>query len=300
MKLFIIGNGFDLAHGYKTSYGSFREYLSKKGTMEGAFYIPDIFSDASESDWSNFEQLLEDYDFVDWGSSYASDINVEDDKEQDRNMTYNNRLNDSYHMISFSLPSTIRAELCNFIEEATSHKTNTIDMVDKLINPRDLFVTFNYSFTLEDIYNIQKSQILHIHKTIYSEDEIIFGHGNQCLKSNPNPPEFDLSNPAGQLCNLNYEFKKNYQISSLINFLDKKQVTQIIIMGHGLGEIDSRYFQKLNTLCPHLSLIKYYFHYDKNYKNPYNQPITKEQQIQEKQDVLMALFPKQKIKTIEW
>lgn len=87
----------------------------------------------------------------------------------------------------------------------------------------------------------------------------------------------------------------------MINFLDKKQVTQIIIvMGHGLGEIDSRYFQKLNTLCPHLSLIKYYFHYDKNYKNPYNQPITKEQQIQEKQDVLMALFPKQKIKTIEW
>lgn len=35
--------------------------------MEGAFYIPDIFSDASESDWSNFEQLLEDYDFVDLG-----------------------------------------------------------------------------------------------------------------------------------------------------------------------------------------------------------------------------------------
>ena len=84
--------------------------------MEGAFYIPDIFSDDSESDWSNFEQLLEDYDFVDWGSSYASDINVEDDKEQDRNMTYNNRLNDSYHMIAFSLQSTIRAELCNFIE----------------------------------------------------------------------------------------------------------------------------------------------------------------------------------------
>lgn len=300
MKLFIIGNGFDLAHGYKTSYGSFREYLSEKGTMSGSFNIPDIFSDASKSDWSNFEQLLEDYDFVDWGSSYASNIYVEDDKEQDRNMSYNNRLNDSYREIASFLPSTIRTELCSFIEEATSQRAYKIESVEKLIKPRDLFVTFNYSFTLEDLYKIQKTRILHIHKTIYSEDEIIFGHGNQYLKSNPNPPEFDLSNPAGQLCNLNSEFKKVYQISALINFLDKKQVTQIIIMGHGLGDIDSRYFQKLNTLFSHLSLITYYFHYDKNYKNPYNQPIPEEQQIQEKEDILSVLFPKQKITIIKW
>ena len=300
MKLFIIGNGFDLAHGYKTSYGSFREYLSKRGTMSGSFNIPDIFNDASKSDWSNFEQLLEDYNFVEWGTSYVTDIDVEDEKEQDSNMSYNNRLNDSYREISISLPLTIRTELCYFIEQATSHRTNTIDMVDKLIKPRDLFVTFNYSFTLEEIYNIQKSQILHIHKTLYSEDEIIFGHGNQDLKSIPNQPEFDLSNPARQLCNLNYEFKKNYQIFSLINFLDKKHVTQIIILGHGLGNIDSRYFQKLNTLFPDLSLITYYFHYDKNYKNSYNQPITEEQQIQEKQDILSVLFPKQKIKIRKW
>nr|WP_318741990.1 AbiH family protein [uncultured Treponema sp.] len=300
MKLFIIGNGFDLAHGYKTSYGSFREYLSEKGTMEGAFYIPDIFSEASESDWSNFEQLLEDYDFVDWGAAYASDIYVEDDRQQDSNMSYNNRLNDSYREIASYLPSTIRTELCSFIEEATSHKASKIESVEKLIKPRDLFVTFNYSFTLEDLYKVKKTQILHIHKTIYCENEIIFGHGNQYLKSNPNPPEFDLSNPAGQLCNLNYEFKKNYQISSLINFLDKKHVTQIIILGHGLGNIDSRYFQKLNTLFPHFSFITYYFHYDKNLKNPYNQTISKEDQIQEKQEILSYLFPNKRIKIVEW
>lgn len=126
--------------------------------MSGTFYIHDIFSDASKSDWSNFEQLLEDYDFVDWGASYASDIYVEDDKEQDRNMFYNNRLNDSYREIAISLPSTIRAELCYFIEQATSHKTNKIELVEKLIKPRDLFITFNYSFTLEDVYKIQKNR----------------------------------------------------------------------------------------------------------------------------------------------
>ena len=300
MKLFIIGNGFDLAHGYKTSYGNFREYLSEKGIMAGAFFIPDIFNDASEDDWSNFEELLEDYDFVDWGSSYASNIYVEDDNQQDRNMSYNNRLNDSYREIAYSLPSTIKAELCSFIETATAHKSNKIESVENLIKPRDLFVTFNYSFTLEEVYKIKKNQILHIHKTIYSEDEIIFGHGNQYLRSNPNPPEFDLSNPAGQLCNLNSEFKKNYQVPALIDFLEKKHVTQIIIMGHGLGVIDERYFQKINLLFPNLSLITYYFHYDKNLKNPYNQLISNENQIQEKQEILSNLFPNKRIKIVEW
>jgi len=300
MKLFIIGNGFDLAHGYKTSYGNFREYLSEKGTMEGAFYIPDIFSDASESDWSNFEQLLEDYDFVNWGASYASDIDVEDEKEQDRNMSYNNRLNDSYREIASSLPSTIKTELCSFIQEAASQNAHKIESVEKLIKPRDLFVTFNYSFTLEDIYKIPKPQILHIHKTIYSEDEIIFGHGNQLLKSNPNDQEFDLSNPAGQLCNLNSQFKKKYQISSLHDFLEKKHVTRIIIMGHGLGTIDERYFQTIHSLFPNLSLITYYLHYDEDCRNPYNQQITKEEQIREKQNRLSFLFPNTEIKIVEW
>ena len=255
MKLFIIGNGFDLAHGYKTSYSHFREYLAENRLTLGSFYIPDIFSDVSKSDWSNFEQLLEDYDFVDWGSSYAANIFVDDDKEQDRNMSYNNRLNDSYREIAYSRSSTIKNELCYFIEVATSKKTNKIESVEKLIKSRDLFVTFNYSFTLENLYKVHKTQILHIHRTIYSEDEIIFGHGNQFLKSKSTPPEFDLSNPAGQLCNLNFEFKKDYQTTTLIDFLDKKQVSQIIIMGHGLGSIDMRYFQKLNSLFPFLSSI---------------------------------------------
>lgn len=300
MKLFIIGNGFDLAHGYKTSYGTFREYLSGKGTMSGSFQISDIFSDASKSDWSNFEQLLEDYNFIEWGASYVTDIDVEDEKEQDRNMSYNNRLNDSYHEIAVSLPDIIKTELCSFIEEATSHKANKIELVENLIKPRDLFLTFNYSFTLEKVYKIQKKQILHIHKTINSEEEIIFGHGNQYLKSNPNPPGFNLANPAKQLNNLNSKFKKNYQIGSVLDFLDEKYVTQIIILGHGLGHIDACYFQTINLLFPHLSLITYYFHYDKNYKNSHNQPISEEHQIQEKRDILSGLFPGQKIKIIKW
>lgn len=85
MRLFIIGNGFDLLHEYNTKYLDFKKYLDKERIEIGSFYLSDIFYETSEDEWNNFEELLEDYDFVHWGSSYSENIYVEDDKDQDRN-----------------------------------------------------------------------------------------------------------------------------------------------------------------------------------------------------------------------
>ena len=44
MNLFIIGNGFDLAHGLKTSYEDFRRYLLEEcpDADPGEFLMPDV------------------------------------------------------------------------------------------------------------------------------------------------------------------------------------------------------------------------------------------------------------------
>ena len=46
MKLFIIGNGFDLAHGLKTSYEDFRAYLQEEYPEADAdeFVMPDVYT----------------------------------------------------------------------------------------------------------------------------------------------------------------------------------------------------------------------------------------------------------------
>ena len=58
---------------------------------------------------------------------------------------------------------------------------NTISLGDKktdieeLILPEDYFITFNYTLTLEELYNIPSNHILHIHGKIDDNNELEFG-----------------------------------------------------------------------------------------------------------------------------
>ncbi|MBT2755884.1 hypothetical protein J7E71_07975 [Mesobacillus foraminis] len=51
-RLFIIGNGFDLHHGMKTSYWNFRNYISV--TETGILRTMELFNMFQEDLWSDF------------------------------------------------------------------------------------------------------------------------------------------------------------------------------------------------------------------------------------------------------
>lgn len=55
--LYIIGNGFDLAHGIKSSYSNFREWLvvNNKDNLVG---MMDVFFSNQRDIWSGIEQAL--------------------------------------------------------------------------------------------------------------------------------------------------------------------------------------------------------------------------------------------------
>ena len=57
--LYIIGNGFDLAHGIKSSYWNFREWLgNNRSNLIG---MMDIFFSNQRDVWSSIEQALGEY-----------------------------------------------------------------------------------------------------------------------------------------------------------------------------------------------------------------------------------------------
>lgn len=265
MRLFIIGNGFDLLHEYNTKYLDFKKYLDKERIEIGSFYLSDIFNETSEDEWNDFEELLGDYDFVHWGSSYSENIYVEDDKEQDRNMSHNNGLNDYFREISFLLPQKIKKELCVFIEKETQNNSSQKEWIKKLFDNESLFINFNYSFLLEKNYKISENKICHIHGTIFDEDEIVFGHGNINLTEDIEAEEFDLASPEKKLTNLNAKFKKNYQLQKLIDFLQAKEPGEIIIIGHSCGIVDYKYYAELHKKYPETKWTFYY--YDEDTKN---------------------------------
>lgn len=69
MKLYIIGNGFDLAHGLPTAYWNFREYLEKVdcgflSAFEEHYFIYPNMSEKAKKDllWNELETNLANID----------------------------------------------------------------------------------------------------------------------------------------------------------------------------------------------------------------------------------------------
>ncbi len=83
-RLFIIGNGFDLAHQLPTNYNPDFKMIAEKN--EPLAYFWDIYQSSNADIWSDFENLLGYPDFnnleeifegfsPDWSSDFESDRN---------------------------------------------------------------------------------------------------------------------------------------------------------------------------------------------------------------------------------
>lgn len=189
MKLFVIGNGFDLAHGLKTSYYDFKNYLDEEnwaflsslesmyglsvgGWMDHASdgMIKSVFENRL---WKDFESKLSDIDEtiiysgedIELGLE-GGDIGVEDtlDDYWEDQYEFIKRLND------YLVYWVKQIDISNIVK-----KTN---MISELSN--DKFITFNYTLVLESIYNVDKYDILHIHGSLDKNDNLpIIGHGDK-------------------------------------------------------------------------------------------------------------------------
>ena len=65
MKLYIIGNGFDLMHGMRTSYSDFKDWLLSIGCIEIVEELQCIYKLQENNEfvlWSDFEKALGEYD----------------------------------------------------------------------------------------------------------------------------------------------------------------------------------------------------------------------------------------------
>lgn len=197
-KIFIVGNGFDLAHKLPTSYENFRFFLKnsypKSSNIEPSFNIegttyPDgseryddnevvsfllsLISEAEKDgdNWSDVENSLGHLDF----SMFLEDITfIHDNEDNPWKLAY------MFEDVTsnFYIP-TVR------IKELFADWVKSIDIpyniskknLNKFVDlEKDLFLSFNYTSTLEDIYNAKN--VLYIHGQGSSETEKIeFGHG---------------------------------------------------------------------------------------------------------------------------
>lgn len=178
-RLFIIGNGFDLAHGLPTKYLDYRAFL--KSSPEN-----DDFCMRMENTYGLGE--FTDY----WWRDFETNLGVGDVFEMDFEMMAESTIDD---MITdageemYDIESTLRYHFepyYNFMNELNKTVLQWVESIDitsvkpifKRINAKDnYFFTFNYTDVLEDVYNIPIDRICHIHGSA-TDESVMMGHGN--------------------------------------------------------------------------------------------------------------------------
>lgn len=285
MNLFIIGNGFDLAHGLPTRYEDFHTYL--KETYPGALailpgfnisstmmpdgeevfeanelvaFLTDVISKAeAEGDkWSDLETCLGNLDFGDYFEEMDELLY---DETNGKEIDYFRK---AYHFEDISRnfsDATIK------IKDLFSDWVNTIKLDDVESNPtleslmnrsQDYFINFNYTRVLEEVYAAEN--VFHLHGE--QNGEIIIGHGviKESLENEYIGTEFSLAE-------MHEALKKNTDeviTSHSLLFRSLKDVKSIYSYGFSFSEVDLPYIKKVCESIDTQSITWYLSAHDKD------------------------------------
>jgi hypothetical protein len=248
-KLYIIGNGFDLHHGIPSAYSNFRDYVESNDNELydelNTYFNPDDL-------WSDFEGTLEYLDtdeIVDRAMNFFESYSHPKWSES-MHHDYQYELERGINVITVNL----KQHFTDWILELEIENHKNIDLLSLDCNAK--FLNFNYTNTLETLYKTPIKNIIYIHnKAIDKKSNLILGHSR-------NPKEIksfndvagiedqDVRITEGNTILDNY-FEKTYKRSDEIireniqYFNELNTLEEIIVIGHSLSEVDSKYFQKI-------------------------------------------------------
>ncbi|MDR3598076.1 bacteriophage abortive infection AbiH family protein [Clostridium sp.] len=277
MKVFIIGNGFDKGHKLRTSYWDFRMFLEKcYPDFLYAFELNyDIYPGFSEDEkkellWNEFESNLANIDediiienaiSIDMGLE-SGDIGIEDNL-----YTY---FSEEFNYIK-ELPYYLKLWIQSIRVRDLQPKTKIID--DK---NNDMYITFNYTSVLENVYKISENRIIHIHGSLRRRDgNPVIGHGNYTRMENIKEIHrkadeiFDEKESSISRVIEDYYNSTHKNVSSYMHKLydiKDKDIDEVIIIGHSLSGVDMPYFTMINHYVKNKAKWKVYY-YDKSEKN---------------------------------
>lgn len=278
-KLFIIGNGFDIAHDIPTKFIPDFKNIATKYEQDNFW---ELYQTQEDDIWSDFENLLSCPDFnslEEIFDGYAPDYLS--DRESDRNSI----------IFQADLNGKLLEALYEFadIAENNLRYTQANELIKQILDPDGLYITFNYTHTLEKIYNITEQHILHIHgeagnnnlmlgypEGTFSPEKYYYdvrGEGRgpysavEFEKYIDNIEDYYVHTAYKQLFTKCKSFSKEIRIDVLKDFLAKNThpLKKIIVYGHSCA-IDYDYFDYLNLAYP----TAQWFFYIKGNKQEYD------------------------------
>ena len=305
IKLIICGNGLDIHVGLNTSYRAYRDYLLNKKIYEGESAISiieksDFFIPRDKDCWTDLENALT-FDYRKYITQYidAFDRDI-DDNNYETSIAQMNSANQFFQNNSQAIARDftnnwfwewIARVYYNNIEEVCYKNSN--DGIHEVIDGDCICINFNYTHTLEDMFGINKTNVLYIHnrlpdkrnlndKGIDFERDILalakkqfqFGSVNNYLdewinfansiKLKSSQKLMSKKSLIDNLKEIYYAFSKklsmNYDVLSKFIDENKTKITEVIVIGHSMLGVDVPYYR--DVIVPKLKDVPWdvYWH----------------------------------------
>lgn len=255
LKVVIIGNGFDLYHGMKTSFDDYRNFLvlNKQGK-----HFEEIKSIIDKLEWENgiesliseIDNITNDHKIKTWSNfEKCFDVYVDSILKNTNNNQTNEYLEKTH--VLFSL-------IFEYYLKTLEKPNNPYLQFSKILKNADKIITFNYTKTYEMYLNQEeiREKVIHMHGQLDKPQSLIIGYddSDDIVSRSINP---DIGNL--EYGTKNYFHKRYLKIrQSNITFnneLEKLdvlmgQTTKLTVLGWSFGESDNYFKTVIKNLLP--------------------------------------------------
>lgn len=240
--LLIVGNGFDLSMGFKTSYGDFMKssYFPHEETSSLCSYLHNQYEE--NMGWIDIENELSEYSrILTTKKLNAKKINTILDIDS---------LREEYDELKSSLKCYLQEETKRAFGPSPDNPAKRV--IDQL-PAESKIISFNYTSIIErmtrDRFCASKGNLLHIHGSLAPYDDIVFGVEDSAKLSKEHVFLYKAHSPH----------LKVQEFSDWLNSAER-----IIFYGYSLGDTDRQYFEKFfRKLCSddrtYTELVFYYY-----------------------------------------
>lgn len=242
-KLYVIGNGFDLAHNIHCKYSDFKIYCEQYA--QEMYQRMNLFYTDTDKLWCDFEAEMPNINenkLFDWARNLPNQKRfplLNDDDRFIKNVQDEVDFMDGIKVV--------------FRDWIMSIDINHIEPLFQ-IDPGSKFITFNYTKLLERVYSVSRHNIIYIHGVAEGNfPTIIVGHDKSDTELQV---MFQYNNGLeNEACQEIVDLVKGWRkdTTKIINEYDKffttlGDVKEVVVLGHSMANVDMPYFNK-ETEC---------------------------------------------------
>lgn len=248
-RLYIIGNGFDLHHGINSKYQDFKKFLKENKSRSVTLDIISSYYNDDDEFWCDFENNLSKFDVVQYIEEktieYYPDLSAENFAREVEDASFNTEKD--FENLSLEIKNAFHDWIYTLNSPNCNKKI-------KIKGKDSFFINFNYTKTLEDMYQIPSGIICHIHGCVDTDENFIIGHGDKISENDITdnivedlPADFTVEDIEQYYENQYDPIEdniKNVTIDCVNTFL-KKDVSGIIRSNYHIFE----YIDELEEIC---------------------------------------------------